>query len=150
MTAIFADTFYGVALTNVRDSAQFSRSLSSASLVTTEPVLIEYLDYSAAWGPEFRLMASASANSMVSSSSVKVLPLTAELFEAGVDLYAARPDKGYSLTDCTSMVAMRRQGLSQALTNDQHFDQGGPGALSRFVEGDFLTVPRPCFRNGKF
>ena len=136
MTAIFADTFYWVALTNVRDSAherakEFSRSLSSASLVTTEPVLIEYLNYFAAWGPEFRLMASASANSMFSSSSVKVLPLTAELFEAGVDLYAARPDKGYSLTDCTSMVAMRRQGLSQALTNDQHFDQEGFRALFR-------------------
>jgi predicted nucleic acid-binding protein len=48
MTAIFADTFYWVALTNVRDSAheqakKFSRSLPSASFVTTEPVLIEYL-----------------------------------------------------------------------------------------------------------
>ena len=46
MTAIFADTFYWVALTNIRDSAheeakKFSRSLTSASLVTTEPILIE-------------------------------------------------------------------------------------------------------------
>ena len=136
MTAIFADTFYWVALTNVRDSAheqakKFSRSLSSASLVTTEPVLIEHLNYFAAWGQEFRLMASASANSMLSSSTVKVLPLTAGLFQAGVDLYAARPDKGYSLTDCISMVAMRQQRLIDALTNDQHFDQEGFRALFR-------------------
>ena len=136
MTAIFADTFYWVALTNVRDSAheqakKFSRSLSSASLVTTEPVLIEHLNYFAAWGQEFRLMASASANSMLSSSTVKVLPLTAGLFQAGVDLYTARPDKGYSLTDCISMVAMRQQRLIDALTNDQHFDQEGFRALFR-------------------
>ena len=39
-------------------------------------------------------MASASANSMLSSSTVIVLPLTSELFRAGVDLYAARLDKG--------------------------------------------------------
>ena len=94
MTAIFAGTFYWVALTNIRDSAHeeaktFSRSLTSASLVTTEPVLIEYLNYFAAWGQELRLMASASANSMLSSSTVIVLPLTSELFRAGVDLYAA-------------------------------------------------------------
>ena len=136
MTAIFADTFYWVALTNIRDSAHeeaktFSRSLTSASLVTTEPVLIEYLNYFAAWGQELRLMASASANSMLSSSTVIVLPLTSELFRAGVDLYAARLDKGYSLTDCISMVAMRRQGLIESLTNDQHFDQEGFRALFR-------------------
>ena len=136
MTAIFADTFYWVALTNVRDSSheeakKFSRSLSSASLVTTEPVLIEYLNYFAAWGQEFRLMASTSAKSMLSSSTVIVLPLTAELFLAGVELYAARPDKGYSLTDCISMVAMRQQGLIEALTNDRHFDQEGFRALFR-------------------
>jgi uncharacterized protein len=92
-----------------RASKKISRSLTSASLVTTEPVLIEYLNYFAAWGQEFRLMASASAKSMLSSSTVIVIPLTAELFQAGVDLYAARPDKGYSLTDCISMVAMRQQ-----------------------------------------
>ena len=136
MTAIFADTFYWVALTNIRDSAHeqarnFSRSLSSVSLVTTEPVLIEYLNYFAGWGQEFRLIASASATRMLSRSTVKVLPLTAELFRAGLDLYAARPGKGYSLTDCISMVTMRQHGLIEALTNDQHFDQEGFRALFR-------------------
>ena len=40
-------------------------------------------------------------------------------------LYQARPDKGYSLTDCISMEVMRREGLSEVLTNDEHFTQEG-------------------------
>ena len=69
MTALFADTFYWVALTNVRDSAHaqaksFSRSLSPDSIVTTEPILIEYLNYFAAWGREFRIMASTNARGL--------------------------------------------------------------------------------------
>ncbi len=35
------------------------------------------------------------------------------------------PDKGYSLTDCVSMQTMRQGGLTQALTNDRHFEQEG-------------------------
>ena len=137
MTAIFADTFYWVALTNVKDSAHeqakdFSRSLSAVSFVTTEPILVEYVNYFAGWGRDFRLMASANASGILSSSILQVLPLTAELFRAGVDLYAARPDKGYSLTDCFSMMTMRQQGLTDVLTNDQHFEQEGFRALFRF------------------
>jgi uncharacterized protein len=40
-------------------------------------------------------------------------------------LYKARPDKEYSLTDCISMQVMRREGLTEALTNDHHFTQEG-------------------------
>ena len=55
MGPVFADTFYWVALTNVKDAAHeqaktFSRSSSLSSIVTTELVLIEYLNFFAAWG----------------------------------------------------------------------------------------------------
>jgi len=40
-------------------------------------------------------------------------------------LYEARPDKFYSLTDCHSMQVMRREGLTDVLTNDHHFTQEG-------------------------
>lgn len=46
-------------------------------------------------------------------------------------LYGARPDKGYSLTECISMQTMRREGLTEALTNDRHFEQEGFQALFR-------------------
>jgi uncharacterized protein len=40
-------------------------------------------------------------------------------------LYKDRPDKEYSLTDCISMQVMRREGLTEVLTNDHHFTQEG-------------------------
>jgi predicted nucleic acid-binding protein len=37
--------------------------------------------------------------------------------------YGAWPDKGYSLIDCGSMLALRALGVSEVLTNDHHFTQ---------------------------
>ena len=45
--------------------------------------------------------------------------------ERGVALFAQRPDKEWSLTDCISFVVMREHGLSDALTADHHFEQAG-------------------------
>jgi predicted nucleic acid-binding protein len=42
-----------------------------------------------------------------------------------LNLFEDRPDKGYSLTDCMSMQVMRRDGLTEVLTNDHHFSQEG-------------------------
>ena len=50
---------------------------------------------------------------------------------AGLDLYRARPDKRYSLTDCISMQTMRKEGITEVLTNDRHFEQEGFRALFR-------------------
>ena len=52
-----------------------------------------------------------------------------ELFERGLALYNARPDKEWSLTDCISFVVMADQGLAEGLTGDRHFDQAGFKAL---------------------
>jgi len=43
----------------------------------------------------------------------------------GLALYKARPDKGYSLTDCISMLIMRQEGITEILTHDNHFTQEG-------------------------
>ena len=39
--------------------------------------------------------------------------------------------KGYSLTDCISMNVMRRDGLIEVMTNDEHFTQEGFCCLLR-------------------
>lgn len=39
-------------------------------------------------------------------------------FDAALALYEARPDKGYSLTDCRSMNAPRTLSISDVLTSD--------------------------------
>jgi len=136
MNAVFADTFYWVALTNPRDAIHehawaLPRSLGSPRIVTTEQVIIEYLNFFAGRGERFRRKAAENVQRMLSSSSVTVVPHTHEGFLAGLELYAARPDKGYSLTDCISMITMSREGLTEVLTNDRHFEQEGFRALFR-------------------
>lgn len=70
-------------------------------------------------------LAVTVGDSIRGSSDVELLhPVAAEEEEAW-DLFRARPDKRYSLTDCLSFVIMRRNGVDTALSTDQHFKQEG-------------------------
>ena len=94
MRAIFADTSYWIALTNVQDDAHekaktLTLSLQPRLFLTSEPVLTEYLNYFAAWGPGFRRRASVSVQEILASQTVKVALHTTEIFMAGLDLYRA-------------------------------------------------------------
>jgi len=63
--------------------------------------------------------------------TVRVIRQSHDSFVAGFELFRSRPDKGYSLTDCISMQAMRREGIGEVLTNDRHFEQEGLRAVFR-------------------
>jgi predicted nucleic acid-binding protein len=135
VNAVFADTFYWIALINPGDRfaqevQRFDDLLSGGSVYTTEEVLVEVLTFFAAdtW---LRIRAVETVREILSEPAVHVIPQSHESFLSGFDLYAARPDKGYSLTDCISMQTMRREGLTQVLTNDRHFEQEGFRALFR-------------------
>jgi uncharacterized protein len=41
------------------------------------------------------------------------------------ELCKNRPDKAWSLVDCTSFISMQQLGIQEALTTDQHFEQAG-------------------------
>lgn len=136
MRIIFADTFYWAALTHTGDSAyhraiDLSRSLAPDKILTTDEVLSEYLAFFAGARPSVRVQAGRNVTNLMSNPTVSVVPQSRESFLAGLELYRARPDKGYSLTDCISMYTMRREGLSEILTNDRHFEQEGFRALFR-------------------
>ena len=130
MIGAFGDTFYWIAFTNIQDLAHervraFTHASPPRLIVVTEEVLTEYLNYFAAWGPRFRGMAAANVQEMRGSHKVRIVAQTAASFTSGLALYQSRLDKGYSLTDCISMQAMRQEGLTEALTNDRHFEQEG-------------------------
>ena len=61
----------------------------------------------------------------MSNPGVVVRVQSHQTFLDGLALYRARPDKGYSLVDCTSMETMRQEGITEVLTHDAHFTQEG-------------------------
>jgi predicted nucleic acid-binding protein len=136
MIAAFADTFFWIALTNLKDQdhqrvTSFARSSAPTKIFTTEEVLTEYLNYFAGWGIRLRDSAALNVQSILQTPEVQVIAQTSASFQAGLSLYRSRLDKGYSLTDCISMETMRGQGITAALTNDAHFEQEGFRALFR-------------------
>lgn len=128
MTPVFVDTSFWIALINPADqlhakAGEVRRRLSGSSFVTSELVLVEVLNYFAAL--RSRPLAAATVRDIVEDQNVEVVPYTRDAFLAGLALYEARPDKGYSVTDCVSMLAMRERGISEVLTHDHHFEQEG-------------------------
>src|SRR5260370_37702555 len=131
MSSVFADTFYFVALANPRDQAhqkavQWTLGFHGA-MVTTSWVLTEY-------GNQMSSLANRqefvdTVRDLRANSQVMIAPPEAKLFEEGLQLYASRPDKEWSLTDCISFVVMQQEGIREALTGDHHFEQAGFAAL---------------------
>jgi predicted nucleic acid-binding protein len=136
MTTLFADTFYWVALADFADSAHhraltLTAELAASRIVTTDEVLTEYLTFFSTSPEPLRREVAESVEGILASPVIRVIPQSRESFLAGLQLYRARPDKGYSLVDCISMQAMRKEGLTEVLTNDRHFEQEGFRALFR-------------------
>lgn len=76
-------------------------------------------------------MALNVVDDLRSDPNVEIIPQSTELFEQAYQYYRQRPDKQYSLTDCASMVIMKKKGIDHVLTHDRHFQQEGFIALLR-------------------
>ena len=131
---LFLDTAYVLALLNTRDqwhaaAVTWEQQLAARRqpLITTEFVLTEVADGLAA--VRFRSHAVRALHTLRTSPLVEVVPASSGLFAAALDLYRARPDKDWGLTDCASFVVMGERGLVEALTTDDHFRQAGFRAL---------------------
>ena len=131
MTTVFADSFYFFALVNDRDPAH-QRALAflqsyKGRMLTTGWVLTELGDGLAS--PANRTSFLTTLNLLRTEPNVTLVGCSDQLLDAGVDLYRERPDKSWSLTDCISFVVMQREGITEALTGDKHFEQAGFVAL---------------------
>ena len=131
MTSVFADTFFFLALVNPRDAAHGAAVAAHSSrkrpLLTTAWILTEVAD-GLADGPDRHLVAEIIADLDQEPRDI-VVPASQALFEHGLQLYLARTDKEWSLTDCISFVVMEEHNIKEALTADHHFEQAGFIAL---------------------
>jgi len=130
---VFVDTFALIAWLNHRDNAHALVAAYldgfTGRLVTTEWVLLELADALSA--PEARSTAVAFLKAVREDPLFDVVGYLPAVYQAGFDLFAARADKAWSLTDCISFGVMKERGLLEALTADHHFEQAGFRAVFR-------------------
>ena len=127
---VFADTFYWVAVLNLKDSRHFQaieirELLGDIIVVTTESVLIEVLNYFAEFGSFTRKSAVDAVRTIMHDEEIEYISHSPYIFPEALDFYEKRIDKGYSLTDCISMLTMKTLNIHEILTHDSHFEQEG-------------------------
>ncbi len=130
MPTVFSDTAYYIAILLESDrlhapALAIDETTSALRSVTTDAVLVEVLAYFSKRGRDVRLVAVELVDTLRADPRITIIHQTPELFFAGVDLYRQRLDKGYSLTDCMSMVVCREHEITDVLTHDRHFEQEG-------------------------
>jgi predicted nucleic acid-binding protein len=127
MRAVFADSYFFLALVNARDEAhqkavQACRQPDQV-IVTTGWVITEVADGLARVSNRSTVI--EFLNALKNDPEVEVILPSRELFEMGLELYSKFGDKGWTLTDCISFIAMKEEGITDALTGDPHFEQAG-------------------------
>ncbi len=130
MKKVFVDTSDIVAILHPRDqlhekALQVEKELGKVQKVTSELILIEVLNYFCEFRTDIKNLVVMVVNRYLTNGKIEIVPSSSEQFQTGFDFYAARLDKGYSLTDCVSMILMREQNINEILTNDDHFEQEG-------------------------
>ena len=101
------------------------KKLEKVRVVTTETVLIELLNFFSEYGAEMRQTVAETVRDILIDLDIEYISHSPETFLEALDFYESRPDKGYSLTDCVSMLVMKKLGLQEILTHDNHFEQEG-------------------------
>lgn len=128
---IFLDTSFLLALAMPNDSLHAAARQwtlqSRGPFLTTEYVLLEFVNALSTLANRAR--AHVFLVSLGATGATRIVPASPSLFADGLRLHARRPDKEWSLTDCTSFVVMEREGCTEALTHDHHFVQAGFTAL---------------------
>ena len=130
---VFVDTWGWCTIANPREvwHRQAKQTMevlleSESHLVTTNFVLDETYTLI-----RFRVHHQASVElhqrvgQLVADKLLKVIHITPELEQAAWRVFQRYSDKDFSFTDCTSFTVMQLLELTQALTNDHHFEQMG-------------------------
>ena len=133
MSNTFVDTSFLIALVCRKDElherAMGWHQCLEGRLLTTEYVLLELVDSLSF--PPFRQAATNAVRVLRRRAAVRVVASSTALMDEGLAFFSKHADKRWSLTDCISFVVMRRESVSEALSNDHPFEQAGFRALLR-------------------
>lgn len=131
---VFLDTSFVIALENKADPHhERAKALDDellkedAILMFHWAILIEIADGYARHGRRAR--GSQLFAKLTTEEGYALFPISPALLQESVDLYLARADKEWGLTDCISFTLMKHEGVAEALTADVHFRQAGFEAL---------------------
>lgn len=131
MNGVFADTSYFVAVLLKNDVAHAQAVAFPVNprrqVITTHAVLVELGNFLSR--PHDRRVFLGVVDALKNDRRMIVVPTDAALFELAINLFRSRLDKEWSLTDCMSMLIMRRFRITDALTTDHHFTQAGFNVL---------------------
>jgi predicted nucleic acid-binding protein len=130
MKQVFADACYWIALANPKDqhntdAKAASLKLVAARIVTTDAIMIEFMDFNSKLGESMRQIAAQMYAKTRTNINVHVVPHNRDFLTDATELFEKRKDKKYSLTDCISFTVMNELGITEALTHDHHFTQEG-------------------------
>jgi predicted nucleic acid-binding protein len=130
MNRVFVDTSYAVALSAVNDehhkrAVELADEMEAANthFVTTRAILLEIGN--ALSRLRHRTAAISLLTALENDSKVEIVPLSDDLYRRALEIYRDHVDKEWGLIDCVSFVVMRDEGLTDALTADNHFHQAG-------------------------
>lgn len=133
LKTIFVDTAFVIAWVN-EDDALHTKAIKllnvhkDSSWLTTDCVLLEIGN---SLSRNFRPEAVETIENFLTSEEIIIVRLDARLFSRAFELYRTYDDKTWGLIDCVSFIVMRENGITDALTNDKHFQQAGFNALMR-------------------
>jgi hypothetical protein len=92
-------------------------------LIVTDWILTEFLGGAAS--PLLRQSAVNSIRQFQTSSRVEIIAANRAGWQRGFELYESRPDKGWSLVDCISILVCADRGIGEVFSGDHHFEQAG-------------------------
>ena len=127
MNALFADTSFFVAFLDDgdfdHDSAHDYMASYRGAIMTSDWVLVELGNFISRRAS--RMQFGPFVAEVRNDARFAIRDAGHDDFESGLRLYHDRQDKQWSMTDCISFKLMEREGLTDALTSDHHFEQAG-------------------------
>ncbi len=132
MTKLFVDTSGWASFFNNKEPThrQAAQVLTTAyreehTIVTSNYILAELV--SLLHSP-FRISRSkifTIIDTIKTTPYLDIIHIDSATDAASWSLCKSRPDKAWSLVDCSSFILMQRQNIQVVLTTDRHFEQAG-------------------------